>query len=261
MDWKKLSLSSRIEPIIKKSGDIVLSYFQRITECREKETGGLVTKADLESERYLTEELGKILPGASFIGEETGNRQGCLDYCWVIDPLDGTTNFVRGIPYFCISIALTWKDEPLFGAIFNPLTGEYFYAQKGDGAFLNGKKISVSKIEKLEQAVPVIAFPYKRDKQFKRLLDLTEKIVPQTYAFRHLGAAALDQAYVASGRLDAVLFENLGWWDVAAGMIIISEAGGIVSDYEGNQVDSHYKTFIAAGPNIYKKLRRQIDTL
>jgi len=255
MDWKKLSLATSIEPIIKKSGQIVLSYFRRITQFEEKETGGFVTEADLSSEQYLTEELGKLLPGASFIGEEMGNNEGCLDYCWVIDPLDGTTNFVQGIPYFCVSIALTWKDEPLFGAIYQPITDEYFYAQQGNGAYLNGKQICVSRVNSLDQSVPVIGFPYKKDEQFDNLLRLTQRITPKTYAFRHFGAAALDQAYVACGRLDAVFFEDLGWWDVAAGMLLIAEAGGKVTDYEGNQVDSHYKTFLAAGPDLYTQLR------
>lgn len=260
MDWKALSLPATIEPIIKRAGEIVVSYFRRIIQCKIKKTGGFVTEADLASEQYLTKQLEQVLPGASFIGEELGKNDGCTEYCWVIDPLDGTTNFVHGIPYFCISIALTLKDEPLFGAVYQPLTDEYFYAERGAGAFLNGRRICVSSVEHLHQSIPVIGFPYKKERQFEHLLKLTNEIAPKTYTFRHFGAAALDQAYVACGRLDAVLFEDLGWWDVAAGMLLIEEGGGIVTDYEGKLVDSHYKTFVAAGPHLYTQLKELITS-
>ncbi len=255
MEFEQLSLPTQVESIIKSAGEIILSYFHHVTIHEEKKTGGIVTKADLESEHYLKEQLNELMPGAFFIGEELGNRAGSTDYCWVIDPLDGTTNFVHGIPYFCISIALTFKDVPVFGAIYQPMTKEYFWAQKDKGAFLNDQKITVSTVDSLEQSVPVVGFPYKKERHFDNLLKLIDKIAPKTYAFRHFGAAALDQAYVACGRLDAVLLENLGWWDVAAGMLIISQAGGIVTNYEGKTVDPHYETFIAAGPSLYPQLR------
>jgi myo-inositol-1(or 4)-monophosphatase len=256
MDLNNISLP--IESIIRKTGDLVLSYFQKPTSYREKDAGELVTEADLASERYLTEQLTKLLPGSSVIGEELGSNKGSNDYCWVIDPLDGTTNFVHQLPYFCISVALTCKGEPIFGTVYQPLIKEYFYAQRGRGAFLNGKKIQVSNLSHIDKSIVLIGFPYKKEERFKHLLQLTSRIIQKTFAFRHFGAAALDLAYVAAGRVDAVFFEELTWWDVAAGMLLIQEAGGITSDFEGNPINQDYKTFLGASPVLYKQLRELI---
>ncbi len=256
MDLNTLSLP--IEAVIKKTGDLVLSYFHQTASYREKETGELVTEADLASERYLIEQLTKLLPGAAVIGEELGYTDGSNDYCWVIDPLDGTTNFIHQLPYFCISVALTYKGEPIFGAVYQPLTKEYFYTLRGQGAFLNGRKIQVSDLSHIDKSVIVIGFPYKKGERFEHMLHLMSEIAPKTFAFRNFGAAALDLAYVAAGRLDAVFFEDLAWWDVAAGMLLIKEAGGITSDFEGNPIDESYKTFLGAGPALYKELQKLI---
>lgn len=257
MNLNALSLS--IEEVIKKAGDLVLSYFYKpAASYREKDAGELVTEADVVSERYLTEQLTKLLPGASVIGEELGSNKGSTDYCWVIDPLDGTTNFVHKLPFFCISVALTFKGEPILGVVYQPLTKEYFYAHRGNGAFLNGKKIQVSNVCHIDKTIILIGFPYKKGRRFEHLLTLTKEIVPKTFAFRHFGAAALDLAYVAAGRVDAVFFEELTWWDVAAGVLLIQEAGGITSDFEGNPINEDYKTFFGAGPALYKQLQKLI---
>jgi len=256
MDWKSLSLPIVIEPIIKKAGELILSYFKRLRSIQEKENGGFVTEADLASEQYLMEQLQPFLPGASFIGEELGKNDGTNDYCWVIDPLDGTTNFMHGLPYFCISISLTLKGIPQFGAVYQPLTNEYFYAERGKGAFLNGKKLQVSTVGQLSKSVVVIGFPYKKEERFKHLLNLMNEIFPKIYAFRNFGAAALDLANVACGRLDGHFFEDLGWWDVAAGTLLVEEAGGIVTDFEGKPIRSDFKTFVTAGPGLHERLRK-----
>lgn len=255
MESETVSRASRIEPIIKKAGELVLSYFRQVTTFKEKEEGGLLTEADLASERYLIEQLQSLVPGAAIIGEELGYNDGSNDYCWVIDPLDGTTNFVHGLPYFCISVALTYQGVPQFGAVYQPLNQEYFWAERGKGAFLNSTKIQVSQLSNLNQSVIVIGLPYKKEEHFMHLLDLIRMVAPKTFAFRHFGAVALDLAYVAAGRLDGIFFEDLSWWDVAAGMLLIEEAGGMVTDFEGNAIDEHYKTFVAAGSALFNPLR------
>lgn len=245
---------SQLEPIIKKAGELLLGYFQNITSYEEKEAGGFVTEADLASERYLIEQLQPLIPGAAFIGEELGYNDGSNDYCWVIDPLDGTTNFVRGLPYFCISVALTYKGVPQLGVVYQPIMKEYFWAHRGHGAFLNGNNLRASQLSNLNQSVVAVSFPYKKEKRFEHLLHLLNKVSPKTFGIRHFGAAALDLAYIAAGRLDGIFFEDLAWWDVAAGMLLVQEAGGIVTDFEGKPIDAGFKTFVAAGSDLYKPL-------
>ena len=256
MMHRKLDLVRVVTPIIKGAGSIVLSYFNTVLDRTEKSGDhGFVTKADLESERYLIKHLASIIPGASFFAEESGKTGGiATGYCWVIDPLDGTTNFAHRLPYFCISVALTYNNEPVFGMIFQPITQELFYAASGMGAFLNGKRIRVSE-DSFSQGMIALGLPYAKDDTFDYLLHRTLTIAREAYAIRHFGAVALDAAYVASGSLEGMFFENLGWWDVAAGMLIIQESGGIVTDFHGESVNPGYKSFIAGAPKIHQRLK------
>lgn len=243
----------RLETIIKKAGKILLSYFGTQLSWNEKERFGFVTEADLASEKFLIEELGKLLPEAAFFAEESG-QSGSGDYCWVIDPLDGTTNFAHQVPYFCISVALTYKERPIIAAIYQPLTDEFFYAEQGKGAFLNGSKMSVTGQQELAKSMVVIALPYAKNRQFKDLLDDMQRISPKTYAVRYFGAAALDLAFVAAGRLDGAFFEGLSWWDAAAGMVLIEESGGLVTNFDGGKIDPKYRSLVAANRYMHEKL-------
>lgn len=240
-----------IAPIIKEAGKIVLSYFHTNLARTEKIEGGIdhgfVTQADLASEHYLIEQLKKSIPGAAIIAEESGKKaaQGS-DYAWVIDPLDGTTNFAHGLPYFCISVGLTYKDQPVFGMIYQPITDELFYATEGKGAYLNGSLMRISSAP-MEQSVIAIGLPYAKDQIYANLLESTYAIGSHAYAIRSFGAVALDIAYVSAGRLEGAIFEELGWWDVAAGMVLVTEAGGQVSDFQGKLVTPDYQSFIATG--------------
>ncbi|MGE0206408.1 MAG: inositol monophosphatase [Candidatus Babeliales bacterium] len=248
-------LKLQVEPIIRKAGEILLFYYHKQMTWRDKKDQGFVTEADLASETFLMQELANVMPEASFFAEESGKRGNQdADYCWVIDPLDGTTNFAFGIPYFCISVALTYKQQPVFGMIYVPLFDELFYAQKGAGAFLNDQKITVSKERSLDRSLFLVGFPYAKGKAFLSVLHHLEDISPRTYAFRHLGAIALDQAYVACGRADGIFFEDLSWWDVAAGLILIQEAGGIVSTYTGKPVIPGYRSYVAGADLMHRKL-------
>jgi len=249
-------LLKTVEPIVRNAGDILLSYFGNDDLKREEKEGkGSVTEADMHSERYLIAELTKAFPETSFIAEESG-ESGQGEYCWVIDPLDGTTNFERGLPYFCISVALTYKGAPLFGIVYQPLLNELFHAYKGKGAFCNGKRLQVTSKQALEGSVLVIGLPYAKTERYQQLVRSLQDLAVQVYAFRFFGAAALDLAYVACAGLEGVLFVDLGWWDVAAGMLLVQESGGLVTDFEGSEVTSSFTSLIAAGKPVHEKLKK-----
>jgi len=255
----KRDLASEVAPIIKEAGKIVLSYFHgRLTREHKVTQGvdhGFVTQADLASEKYLKQELTPLIESASILAEESGNTETAnSDYCWVIDPLDGTTNFAHGLPYFCISVGLTYKKNPVFGMIYQPLTDELFYATQGKGAFLNGKPITASQAP-LEKSLLVVGLPYSKDRAYNQLLESTFEIAHHVYAIRNFGAVALDIAYVSAGRAEGTIFQELEWWDVVAGIVLVTEAGGQVSDFQGRPIAKGYKSFIATGnAQVHEKL-------
>ena len=261
MTYKSGNLVKSVEPISREAGAIVLSYFHKAIARTEKKDQGFATQADIASEQYIIQSLKNIMPEASFFAEESG-KTGSGDYCWVIDPLDGTTNFAYGFPYFGISIALTYKNKPVFGMIFDPLHDELYWAEQDLGAYCksNGetRQLSVSKTSELAQALILLSVPYAKDAQFAYVVAKATQLMEQTFAFRHMGAVALDQMAVALGRADGMFFTNLGWYDVAAGMLIIKEAGGSVSTFEGTVVEPSYRSYVAGNPEIYQKLRSSL---
>jgi myo-inositol-1(or 4)-monophosphatase len=242
-----------IKPIMEKAGQILLGFFDKKLTFTEKDQSGFVTEADLASEKYLIDTLGSLLPQSAFYAEESG-KTGTGDYRWVIDPLDGTTNFAHRLPYFCISVALTHHDKPIVGAIYNPMLKDFFYAQQGGGATLNGVPIRVREQQDLSRTVMAVGFPYAKNTQFMKLVEGVQRVLPATYALRSFGAVALDLAYVAAGRLDGAFFEGLGWWDVAAGIVLIEEAGGKATDFQGGQIGPDYASFVAANGPMHQKL-------
>jgi len=254
----KEGLQESVEIIVRQAGAIVLSYYHKKLDWNDKPGHGFVTQADIASEKFLIEELSKVLPEAGFFAEESG-KQGSTDYCWVIDPLDGTTNFAFGIPYFCISVALVKNNVPLLGVIYDPLSEELFSAVQGKGATLNGQKIEVAQNRQLNKSLLLVGFPYAKGKAFMHVLQNLEEISPRSYAFRHMGAIALDQAYVAAGRADGLFFEDLAWWDVAAGILLIKEAGGVVTTYQNEAIKPGYTSFVAANPAFHADLLLQLN--
>jgi myo-inositol-1(or 4)-monophosphatase len=249
---ESLDLHTDLEQILKGAGEILRSYWGKQLEHQQKRDGFL-TEADLASEAYLIEKLTALAP-ADIWAEESGqsgsNNNG---YRWVIDPLDGTTNFAYGIPYFCISVALTDHDRPIHAAIYNPLQNEFFYARRGFGAWRNRKKITVSSPNSISDAFIGIGFPYARDKRSSLLLS-AKKIITTVQAVRSLGAIALDLAYLATGRFDGMFFSHLFWWDVAAGMLLIEEAGGAIADFNGNPITPTYQNCVAGGGLVFEHL-------
>lgn len=243
-------LRSAIEAAVKQAGDIILSHFNTALDRHMKSDGSFATDADLASEKHLIETLKDIVPGAGFYAEESGITSG-NEYMWVIDPLDGTTNFAQGIPYFCVSVALTRNDERLIGVIYQPITKEFFYASKGSGATLNGKKLQVLDKKDFSQAVIGCALSYEIDKHLYNAVGI---VGPQAYSVRILGAAALDIAYCASNRFDAIFFKGLCWWDIAAGSLILEEAGGVATTLEQRPLSSEARSFIGGSELISQKL-------
>lgn len=250
---KHIELSQKIEPIIKKAGEILLSHFRKVIHVEHKYHGGLVTEADIASENYLKTELGRLLPDAAFWAEESG-KSGEAPYQWVIDPLDGTTNFAHGLPYFCVSVALTYKHKPVIGVIFQPLMNEYFLAVEDRGAFCNDNPIHISPVKSMAESMIVVGLPYAKSGYYRELLNDFKKAALKSFAIRHFGAAALDLAYVAAGRMDAVFFEKLAWWDVAAGILLIKEAGGIITDFNGKEINPSFVSCLATSARLHPAL-------
>ena len=205
-----------------------------VTDIEEKGLHDLVTYVDKESERMLVAELGKILPEAGFIAEENASLEKTEKFNWVIDPLDGTTNFIHRVPLYAISIALLDKNEIILGVVFEVNLNECFYAWKNSPAFLNGKEIHVSNTEKLNNSLLATGFPYYDYSMLDPYLDLFKDLMRTTRGIRRFGSAAVDLAYVACGRFDLFFEYGLQSWDVAAGALIVKQAGGKVSDFGNN---------------------------
>jgi myo-inositol-1(or 4)-monophosphatase len=213
----------------------------------------LVTEADVESEKRIRTILEGKFPAYSFLGEESERRKIESEKTWVVDPLDGTTNYVMMNPFFDISIALVQDGEPILGVVHYPFMNETFYAEKGKGAFLNRKKVHVSNDTALEDST--ITFCHGLDKEsirrisrmFAHLKSINDKV-------RQLGAAALELSYVACGRTGCFLMAGINPWDVLAGLTIVEEAGGMVSDFSGNPFSANSKDVLASNGKIHEQL-------
>lgn len=244
-----------VKIIIKEAGELVLSHLDNNQKYTNKKDGSIVTEADIASENLLKQKLGKILPDACFLAEESGaSGSSESGYCWIVDPIDGTTNFAHGFPYFGINVALTHKDKPVLGVTYNPMADELFYAYEGGGAFMNGKKITVSSQGDLNKTLVSLAIPC-RTKDCHEFYDMTKRLQDNIYSVRKLGSACLDMAHVASGRLDASVLKYVSWWDIAAGIVLIREAGGAVSEFEKDSIGPDFSTCLASNEIIHKKLQ------
>ncbi len=249
------SVLQEVEKCARKAGDILLSYHDQAGLIRSyKSDGSFATQADLASEKYLIEALRPLVAGAGFYAEESGLQEG-NEYAWVIDPLDGTTNFSHGLPYFCISIALTHCQKPVLGVVYQPTTGELFSAQRGCGAFVNGKKVSVSQESELKKSMIVMC----TEDVAEILRGLDEQFAPGEWPYiRNYGAGALDIAYCATGRFDGCFYEGTKWWDIAAGSLLLEEAGGKFSTLQGGQIGPENSSFIGGNGLIFSDLSQMV---
>lgn len=210
--------------------------FDRVHIEQKENFNNLVSYVDKEAERKLVSVLQKILPQAGFITEEgTVEQSKTNEYNWIIDPLDGTTNFLHGLPVFAISIGLIHKQEMILGVVHEIVHDESFHAVKGGNAYSNDKVIHVSGVQSLAESLMATGFPYNRFDKTEAYLNIIQAFLDKTHGIRRLGSAAIDLAYVASGRLDGFFEYNLNPWDVAAGAFIVQQAGGKVTDFtDGN---------------------------
>lgn len=200
-----------------------------------KGRANLVTQADVACQKAILQLIKKNFPSHDFLAEENGLKNTGSDWKWVIDPIDGTTNFAHTMPHFSVSVALAHKNDIVLGGVYDVCMNELFLARKGKGATLNGKKIHVSKVANVQDSLLVTGFPYVREHRMKELLNRFEKFILACHDIRRLGSAALDLCWVAAGRFDGYWEDSLNPWDVAAGKLILEEAGGKVTDYSNKK--------------------------
>ncbi len=230
----------------------------RADSIEYKEVNNVVSYVDKEAEKLIVSELSRILPEAGFVTEEgtadTSDRDGLN---WIIDPLDGTANFVHGVPNFSVSLALARGRQVLLGVIYHIPANEVYHAVKGGGAYCNEEKIQVAPTQNLGQSLLATGFPYYKFENMEKYLQILESLMQKTHGLRRFGSAAIDLAYVAKGYFDGFYEYNLNSWDMAAGILLVEEAGGKVTDFEGGD-DHLYGGFVVAGNAVHNELLSEI---
>lgn len=239
------------------AGDVILRYYRKRLVVKEKARSSLVTEVDVKCENLIKKRLQKAYPQFRFIGEESGISAGEPGaFTWHVDPLDGTTNFVHGFPMFCVSIGLALGNEPLVGVIHIPTLDETFHGSKGLGAKLNRNRIHVSPRKKLSECLLTTGFAYIQDeKNLEPEIRRFQTAHLQARAVRRPGAAAIDLAYVAAGVFDGFWERNLSSWDVCAGSLLVSEAGGLVTTYSGGPFEIAGKEILATNGLIHEGMQ------
>lgn len=236
------------------SGKIIKEYFEGSFKIESKDiVSNLVTEVDKKSEAKIIEIIKSDFPEHNILSEEIGALETDSEFKWIIDPIDGTINYAHGIPICCVSIAVEKAREIIYGLVYNPIAGEMFYAEKGKGAFYNDEKILVTKESNLKKSLLVTGFPYvssKIDKPIKSFASFLNMDIP----IRRLGSAALDLCWTALGRFDGLWEYNLNPWDVAAGYLIMTEAGGKVTDFKGEKFSIYGKEILATNGLIHEQM-------
>jgi myo-inositol-1(or 4)-monophosphatase len=228
-------------------------------QISNKGPGDFVTNADIRTEEILRDTLDHARPGYSFLMEESGKIIGSeTNKRWIIDPIDGTTNFIHGIPHFAISIALEDNGEILAGVVYEPINDQMFWAEKGNGAWLNDRRIRVSGRNHIHDSIFATGIPLEKKKQ-KNIFKQIENVVTASAGVRRFGSAALDLAYVAAGRFDGFWETNLNAWDIAAGVVLIKESGGMITEINGGNNFLETGSVVASNPNLYTEFRKIIQ--
>jgi len=243
---------------IEEAGALIRKHFNGPFAISHKEgVNNLVTEVDQASERLITKIIREQYPDHGIIGEEYGSHDLQSVYKWIVDPIDGTVNYAHGIPLCCVSIGLMEHDTMIMGAVYNPMMNELFFAEKGKGATLNGLPIKVSQKSDFDKAFLVTGFPYHYP-EGKNPFSIFERLVTSGIPVRRLGSAALDLCWVACGRFDGFWEHNLNAWDVAAGYLIVAEAGGRVTDFQNNPYTVWDKETLATNGLMHEPLRQAI---
>lgn len=246
--------------ITQSTGDFIKGEIKKIDEknVEIKSLNSLVTYVDKEAEKQLVTALGELLTQSGFIAEEgTSDKKGSK-YNWIIDPLDGTTNFIHGLPMYSVSVALTVDDELKLGVVYIPELNECFSAIKNEGAFLNGRKISVSTETQFSNTLIATGFPYYDYERMQPYTAILQELMQTTRGIRRMGSAAIDLAYVACGRFDAFYEYSLNPWDVAAGALLVREAGGKVSDFKNEDDFLFGQEIIASSKHSHDEIQKLV---
>jgi len=225
-------------------------------QVNTKAPNDFVTEVDVAAEAAIIDILLGAYPGHGILAEESGGARGARDseYVWIIDPLDGTTNFIHGLPTYAVSIALAFREQVQQAVVYDPARNDLFFASKGRGAFLNDRRLRVSKRTRLADSLIGTGFPFRQGDDFERYLKIFEKVMRACAGVRRPGAAALDLCYVAAGWYDGFFETGLSPWDVAAGSLLVTEAGGLVGNFTGEANFLHRREVVAASPKIYGAL-------
>ena len=243
------------------SGKVLNNYFGNIKSINKKTTSiDLVTEADLSSERILIDKIQKKYPNHTIITEESHLKDKNSDFRWIIDPLDGTTNFVHNLPIFAVSIGLQYKEKTILGVVYNPAADKMFYASNNNGAYLNEKIINISSSNTLSDSLIVTGFPYIHDDRWDVSFDIFKTVYSKTRGIRRLGAAALDLCFVAMGRFEGFYEFNLKPWDICAGSIIAEEAGAKVTDWNNETLPFSGERILATNGKIHQEMVAILDS-
>lgn len=245
----------------RQAGDIIAKAVERldIIKLTQKQGSDFVTNVDIQAEQAIVSTLRKAFPSHSILAEESGHIDGDDEYQWIIDPLDGTTNFIHGFPHFSVSIALKHKNKLEVGVVYDPLREELFTAVRGKGAQMNNRKIRVSSQKQLEFALLGTGFPFKDFTQLSAYLATFGALLPLSGGVRRAGSAALDLAYVAAARLDGFWEFHLSPWDIAAGTLLVREAGGLVGDFQGTDDFLQTGNIVAGNPKLFKAILQALQ--
>ncbi len=233
---------------------VLRNHFGRIAQINQKGAFDLVTEADTESEKQIMETILKAFPDHAILAEESGVNKGSAEYQWLIDPLDGTTNYVHQLPFFTIAIALAVHDKIELGLVLNPMDGELYSAIAGNGAALNGKPINVSSTASVSDSLLVTGFPYNFNEIVEPAMKRFGVCQQASQGVRRLGSAALDMCYLACGRFDGFWEQNLKPWDKAAGAIIAAEAGAVITDFSNQPFSLDQKEILVTNGRIHEEL-------
>jgi len=249
-----LYMTTAIEAVVK-AGELQLEKFGSDLHINLKGTIDLVTEVDVAVERMFRALIASRFPDHQILAEEMGGaNEAPAGPCWIFDPIDGTTNYAHGLPIFCASLALEIDGVPEIGAVYDPTRKDLFTAERGGGAYLNGRPIHVSRAEKLVDAMLVTGFPYDVHSRVDEIVGLFGEFVGQARAVRRLGSAAIDLCYVAAGRMDGFWETDLKAWDIAGGALIVSEAGGVVTDTNGQPFVSRGGHVLAANAHLHPQM-------
>ena len=227
-----------------------------LIKVNTKSPNDFVTEVDHKAEAIVIETLLGAYPDHGILAEESGSTHGAKDsdYVWIIDPLDGTTNFIHGFPFYAVSIALAFRGQVQQAVVYDPTRNDLFYASKGRGAFLNDRRLRVSRRTRLADCLISTGFPFRKGDNFKRYLQMMEVLMPACAGLRRPGAAALDLCYVAAGYTDGFFETGLSPWDIAAGSLMITEAGGLIGNFTGESDYLYQREVLAGSPKIYGQL-------